>query len=119
MRGFSKMKVMTMQQFLQNPSGKYSASFYRRDLIIGMMKMKYSTLRNSPLCKDKWKYYVFESQDLQDYFGSTSWYEKGHTAKYEDQNNIVLNDYEKQNISINHCLCVNVSSHVHIMRRLA
>lgn len=42
--------------------------------------------------------YVFESQDLLDYFGSTSWYEKGHTAKYEDQNNIVLNDYEKQNI---------------------
>lgn len=35
------MKVMTMQQFLKNPSGPYSAYFSRRDLIINNMEERY------------------------------------------------------------------------------
>jgi len=49
------MKVMTIQQFLKNPSGPSSASFARRDLIIENLKNRYSKIRNDPLSKNKWK----------------------------------------------------------------
>jgi len=38
------MKYVTMQQFLQNPSGKYSAYFSRRDLIISNLEERYLKL---------------------------------------------------------------------------
>ena len=38
------MKVMTMKQFLQNPSGSYSASFARRDLIIANLEDRFAKL---------------------------------------------------------------------------
>lgn len=38
------MKLMTMKQFLQNPSGSYSASFARRDLIIANLEDRFAKL---------------------------------------------------------------------------
>lgn len=55
------MKYMTMQQFLQNPSGSYSAYFYRRDLIIeGLNHQFYELIKNR---KKDFKIKVFKNKD--------------------------------------------------------
>lgn len=41
------MTILTMQQFLKNPSGKSSAVFARRDLIIANLEMRFAKLYHS------------------------------------------------------------------------
>ena len=38
------MKIMTIEQFLKNPSGFKSASFARRDIIIENLKSRFNKL---------------------------------------------------------------------------
>ena len=52
------MKVMTINQFLQNPVGKGSASGARRDVIIGNLQTRYSKLYKE--CKKQFRMSVFE-----------------------------------------------------------
>lgn len=54
------MKYMTMKNFMQNPTGKYSASFARRDLIITGLVTRYNQLIKK--C-GSFKYTVFEDGD--------------------------------------------------------
>lgn len=58
------MKVMTMQQFLQNPSGQGSSVFARRDLIIENLKMRYDKILRESGKKIKLETF----KDKSDYF---------------------------------------------------
>lgn len=60
------MKLMTMKQFLQNPSGSYSASFARRDLIISGLEGRFTQLYNKR--KDDFKLKVFNGPNNSFFF---------------------------------------------------
>jgi hypothetical protein len=60
------MKLMTMKQFLQNPSGSYSASFARRDLIIANLEDRFYKLYKKR--KSDFKVKIFRGTNKNDYF---------------------------------------------------
>jgi len=60
------MKIMTMKQFLQNPSGPYSSSFARRDLIIANLEDRFAKLLKER--KKDFKLIIFRGQDKNEYF---------------------------------------------------
>lgn len=60
------MKIMTMKQFLQNPSGSYSASFARRDLIIANLEDRFAKLYSKR--KKDFKVKAFRGQNKNDFF---------------------------------------------------
>lgn len=60
------MKVMTMKQFLQNPSGSYSASFARRDLIIANLEDRFAKLYQKR--KQDFKVKAFRGPNKNDFF---------------------------------------------------
>lgn len=59
------MKIMTMDQFLKNPSGSYSASFARRDLIIANMEDRFAKLLSKK--KDEFKVLVFRGNNKNEF----------------------------------------------------
>lgn len=71
------MKVMTMKQFLQNPSGSYSASFARRDLIIANLEDRFAKLYKNR--KSDFKLIVFRGTNKNDFF----FYIKVPSEKYD------------------------------------
>ena len=60
------MKVMTMKQFLQNPSGSYSASFARRDLIIANLEDRFAKLYQKR--KSDFKVKAFRGTNKNEFF---------------------------------------------------
>lgn len=74
------MKYITMQNFLQNPSGKASAGFARRDLIIANMVQRYQTL----ISKHKsFKYKVYQDKDDYIFYFNIPSEEYGITLMYD------------------------------------
>lgn len=59
------MKIMTMDQFLKNPSGSYSASFARRDLIIANLEDRFAKLLKNR--KNDFKMVVFQGTKKNDF----------------------------------------------------
>lgn len=60
------MKIMTMKQFLQNPSGSYSASFARRDLIIANLEDRFFKLYKKR--KNDFKLKIFRGTKKNEFF---------------------------------------------------
>lgn len=60
------MKIMTMKQFLQNPSGSYSASFARRDLIIANLEDRFAKLMNKR--KNDFKMIIFRGNNKNEIY---------------------------------------------------
>lgn len=60
------MKILTMKQFLQNPSGSYSASFARRDLIIANLEERFAKLYANR--KNDFKVKMFRGTNKNEYF---------------------------------------------------
>ena len=59
------MKFMTMKQFLQNPSGSYSASFARRDLIIANLEDRFAKLFKTR--RNDFKMKIFRGKQKNDF----------------------------------------------------
>lgn len=59
------MKIMTMEQFLKNPSGSYSASFARRDLIIANMEDRFAKLLSKK--KNEFKLLAFRGNNKNEF----------------------------------------------------
>lgn len=60
------MKLMTMKQFLQNPSGPYSASFARRDLIIANLEDRFAKLYQKR--KSEFKVKTFRGKNKNEFY---------------------------------------------------
>lgn len=74
------MKYMNLKNFLQNPTGKSSASFARRDLIIANLEQRYSDIRNKngffeTRCIKDGNDYVFWVKVPSEKFGSSLFYD--------------------------------------------
>jgi len=74
------MKNMNMKQFLQNPSGSYSASFARRDLIIANLEDRFIKLYNKR--KNDFKCLVFRGTNKNEFF----FYIQTPSEKYDKVN---------------------------------
>lgn len=60
------MKIMTMDQYLKNPSGPYSSSFARRDLIIANLEDRFAKLLKER--KKDFKVLIFRGPKPNEYY---------------------------------------------------
>lgn len=60
------MKIMTMDQYLKNPSGPYSSSFARRDLIIANLEDRFAKLLKER--KKDFKIIIFRGSNPNEYY---------------------------------------------------